>query len=112
MEEQEDEIDAQSPAGRRFCLIVHIASDVFDNTEKKTKTRKVVAEDQDGEMENSNIRYVPNQRRGNAFAFSKDELAIMTPSDLDSYAQEVRKKQKKMRCLFSSTKSRSPPIMC
>ena len=40
-------------------------------------------------MEDSNIRFVPSQRQGNAFAFSRDELAVMTPADLDAYADQV-----------------------
>ncbi len=46
-------------------------------------------EDDSGVMENSNIRYNPATRKGNAFAFSKQEVARMTPADLDAYEQQV-----------------------
>ena len=46
--------------------------------------------DGDESMPNSNIQYDPRTRKGNAFAFSKDELATITPQDLENYEQQVR----------------------
>jgi hypothetical protein len=64
-------------------------------TKKRTKKREAAkpaaaeAEEEGGVMENSNIRYTPATRKGNAFAFTRDEVARMTPADLDAYEEQV-----------------------